>query len=80
LLSFSAGAFVLLLLGFTAPFWFSGRAAARRAAAAEEVAAHEAAAKQPSLSTASDDNGANPYTEPIETVPSVPQLSARHDQ
>ncbi len=26
LLSFSAGAFVLLMLGFTAPFWFAGRA------------------------------------------------------
>lgn len=79
LLSFSAGAFVLLLLGFTAPFWFSGRAAARRTAAANEAAGAPAAAKQPSQSTASDDNGVNPYTETMETVPSAPQLSARHD-
>lgn len=66
LLSFSAGAFVLLVLGFTAPFWFSGRAAANRAAA-----------KQPFASAASGDSHTSAYTEPVQIDP---QLSARHDQ
>ena len=65
LLSFSAGAFVLLVLGFTAPFWFSGRAAA----------------KQPAPTVAPNASGTNAYTEPVHTdLPTDPQLPARHDQ
>lgn len=48
LLSFSAGAFVLLLVGFTAPFWFSGRRAANR----------------PPAQSPLSDSPANAYTEP----------------
>lgn len=49
MLSFSAGAFVLLVLGFTAPFWFSGR---------------KPAANQPAASSPLSDSSGNAYTEP----------------
>ena len=55
LLSFSAGAFVLLVLGFTAPFWFS----------------HRAAAKQPTPVAPAKNLDTDPYTEPVQTDPQL---------
>jgi protein SCO1/2 len=65
LLSFSAGAFVLLILGFTAPFWFSGRSAA----------------KQPAPTVAPGNSKTNAYTEPVSSdLTTDPHHPARHDQ
>jgi protein SCO1/2 len=56
LLSFSAGAFVLLVLGFTAPFWFSGRAAAN----------------QPPPAAAAKPSDSDAYTELVQIEPQLP--------
>ena len=71
LLSFSAGAFVLVVLGFTAPFWFT----------------HRAAANQPARDATTETTDPNAYTDmstetnsSSDSLHNDPQLSARHDQ
>lgn len=64
MLSFGAAAFVLLLIGFSAPFWFSGRAVAKRPTS-------------DSSQTTFGAESALPYNS---VVPLDPQLSARHVQ
>ncbi len=80
LLSFSAGAFVLLLIGFTAPFWFAGRKnphLTNNSPAIQASNTGEPAANWPQVNGSTDAAGNIPYTE---TVHTDPQLSARQDQ
>lgn len=78
LLSFSAGAFVLLVLGFTAPFWFSWRSQTGGSVVPSEEITVRSGVK-PSQVVANDRGLADPvYTQ--STVSVDPQLNARRDQ
>lgn len=66
MLALAAGAFVLLLTGFTAPFWFSGRARTDLTAVAGHAAS--AAPKQPLLAESNRNSPADVSSDSTEAV------------
>lgn len=79
LLSFAAGAFTLLLVGFTAPFWFSGRNKTTPVANAESNASASVAAISPA-GNEGEGLGTDMSTPTIMNVQIDTQQSARQER
>lgn len=80
LLSFAAGAFTLLLLGFTAPFWFAGRNKAAAAIASTNTNTSNAVDAIAPTATEGEGMGSEPSIPSTVNVQIDPQLSARQER
>ena len=79
LLSFAAAAFVLMLVGLTAPFWFSSKHKTAPEQATNTTPVHEVGVSEPT-SVAGQGLGSEPSTQADYNVQIDPQLTARQER